>query len=166
MRDTMRGSFYLWTKIADNIYHVEDEFGSRYEDKNHNVIDKSGNFIMDRNTFVKELIEKQIIEKKDFKPIVNLIGLIEFIENPKTQWILTRNRDTENLPLIKLQGALSGFYNDIEYCFRDKKETLYLFAQTDNATVMLCHFNNFNQLPEVIKFLMTTNWIHSTLNIF
>jgi hypothetical protein len=161
MRDFMRGSFYLWTKLADNIYDVQDEFGRRYEDKNNNVIDKEGNFIMDRDTFLKELIEKQKKEKKDFKPIVNLMGLAEFIENPNTEWILSEYSDLQQLSVLNLKGSLKIFENKILNDNYLKNKILYLYATTETATVQICCFNNFNQLPEVIKFLMTSNWTHT-----
>jgi hypothetical protein len=164
MRDTMRGSFYLWNKIADNIYYVQDEFGSRYENKYHDIIDKDGNFIMDRDTFVKQLIEKQKIEKENFKPIVNLIGLAEFIENPNTEWILSEYSDLQQLSLLNLKGSLKIFKRKILNDNYLKNKILYLYATTETATVQICCFNNFNQYPEVIKFFMTHNWTHSTLN--
>jgi len=161
MTDTMRGSFYLWNKIADNIYYVQDEFGSRYENKYQDVIYKHGNFIMDRDTFVKQLIEKQKIEKENFKPIVNLIGLAEFIENPKTEWILSEYSDLQQLSVLSLKGSLKGFKNSIhDYFSYHENKNLYLYATTDIATVQICYFNNFDQLPEVIKFFMTLNWKH------
>jgi hypothetical protein len=165
--DNMRGCIYLWRKIKDNFYIVTDEFGERYEDIENNVIDKYGNILMDRKTFIEQLIEKQKIEKENFEPIVNLIGLSEFIENPNTEWILSEYLHLEKTHILQLYGSLAGFKQKIQgVLLSGNCRQLYLYARTETATVQICCFNNFNQLPEVIKFLMTTNWIHSTLNIF